>query len=943
MDVFISFAALILLLILFIGLAKADETGETLIWDESSSYDSYIIHPKYPEDPPLAFTSTKYTNYNYVWIKANIIGYAIGGMSTLTGKGEATSSFNNLFINKEDNVKLLSIGASAYGGYVYVNKYVKENDDEIVDITKFVGIADHNNFIGRNFSAEYLNLSGGFVEIVERGIGYARYNTLDIDGFDATKGKDHVSYLFAGGKVHFSGDSIGLFSEGVGNANYNEVYIKNSNVPKVYGGAVIFQINGGKQEAHANNNILHIKNSVITDSAGGAALRVSFIDDEEYEHYDQSKLTFIEGINNTVILEGEVLITKDLYGARNSSNYAPGDVFTGNTLNIINPQIGGIKIERYIRNFQIYNFTFEANAPTGTVGILSGRSVYLYELDKDGKSPLKVQGSLRGSKIGTITIEEGGTMPTLGHVFYLIKLSAAAIDKMASDESYGVFDQGTFNQTEIKTTLGNSILTFALKLTRSALTATLSNIEEIIKEDPGNGEGSGGSEDPDDNEGSGGSEEPGNEEGSGGSDDPGNGEGSGGSDEPGNGEGSGGSDEPGNGEESGGSDEPGNGEESGGNDEPVKNGGSGDDGSDGNEDLNNNDGSDDDNDDEDGAGNNNDPNGGINNPPVNQEDNIPLVDKALGADNGSLLVLGQLMDTVSTFLMENVAGLGHRADNSQGVKPPCPNPTLSFTGAVSKGGKNGESEIKSTQALFGIGCGNETSSGIAYYALFLQGGRGEFTSTTPGADNLSASGDIRFFGAGAMGRFDFNHIKPGHFYLEAAVQGGRIDTSYLSKNVTDFDGVKLSYNDQSEYVGGLLGGGFVFYLGEFTSLDFSAKYALTQIKKSSTKSNFAQNIEFGLGNSKITKANFTLSHSIQKNIGIYVGTGLEYELDGKRSITVNDNELNTTSLKGMSFNYEAGIHIRPTMGSPLSVNIATQGSQGRKKTFNGTIGLNYSF
>jgi hypothetical protein len=245
--------------------------------------------------------------------------------------------------------------------------------------------------------------------------------------------------------------------------------------------------------------------------------------------------------------------------------------------------------------------------------------------------------------------------------------------------------------------------------------------------------------------------------------------------------------------------------------------------------------------------------------------------------------------------------------------------------------------------ILGIGCGAEREMGTAYYGLFVEGGKSEFKSVTPDPRRLSAKGDLEFFGGGAMGRFDFNHIKPGHFYIEGAVQYGRIDTKYKSEDVTTLSGIPLAYNNRSDYVGALVGGGFVFYLNEKSTLDLSTKHFYSQIRGSESKSNFDQDISFSPANSHRTLVSLNFSHAVRRYFSFHLGTGVEYESDGERAVTVSGRRLEATTFKGFSYIFDGGIKFSPSMGSPLSISLGIQGSLGRRKGLSGTFNFSYAF
>jgi hypothetical protein len=69
---------------------------------------------------------------------------------------------------------------------------------------------------------------------------------------------------------------------------------------------------------------------------------------------------------------GSVLGT--YYYLGNNIKMEPGsyDILSGNTLNVITPASGGIVVDKYLGGFEKYRFTFDASAPSGSIGLNVG-------------------------------------------------------------------------------------------------------------------------------------------------------------------------------------------------------------------------------------------------------------------------------------------------------------------------------------------------------------------------------------------------------------------------------------------------------------------------------------------------------------------------------------------------------------------------------------------
>ncbi|MDR2460184.1 MAG: hypothetical protein LBE38_05315 [Deltaproteobacteria bacterium] len=832
---------------LFVTLAKSDE----LTYDGLGDYSSLPISPtkvlyaNLPMFYPIGSPSG-----NTLWVKASSTIYErmlIGGLDAKTGAGQALSENNTVYVGSDSGQ--LSFYHPIIAGFAYVAEAVPENS---------IAIARGNKIIADNIAVQVEDIFAGFVNLDNYGIGYAIDNSVVVSRFE--RKSNNMNPMPSGAYIYFTDTS----PAGRGEARGNSITIIDSTMMRAYGAYIRFNNAAGTQIGIAIGNSVTVIDSEISGNIHGSA--VCAFDDQ----YGNS---YIQANSNMVTLQGNVQIGKSVNGSYNvnNNNSIKYDIFTGNTLNVVTPKSGGITVVDTVRNFEFFNFTFSPEAPTGTIGLLVGKAVYLYETVALTSTAKLSEGEKRSSTIASINILEGGTLPTVGHTYVLLKVL---------EETFSFLSEyAIFNEAEVQGVSGENVLTFELEVKKDELVATLMSITPQEDET-----GQGGGDNPPDETGQGGDNHPPDETGQGEDNNPPDETGQGGDDNP--------------------PDETGQGED--------------DNFTDSDEEL----------------------------PPILQTPKLdaPLEeDEALSANYGGIALMNEALDSLSNHFMDAMLALGQRSIGSQGTQPPCPSPAFSFSGGSNSLGDEGQVDINSYSVVLGVGCGRSFSSGVASFAVLVEGGAADFESTTVGGRDINAEGTTEYLGGGLAARFDFKGISQGHFYSQIALHFGKIRTNYKAPHFKTPVGNDLGYRMDSDYVGGLVGVGFVFNLSQTASLDLSTKYLVTQIQGGSAKSNMGQDISIEKATSQRIKGALTYFQSLGTNFSFSMGMGVEHEFDGEQYTSVEGYRFASTDTKGASFTLDAGIHFRPSISSPLSISIGTQGSLGRRKGVTGALNLNYSF
>jgi hypothetical protein len=318
---------------------------------------------------------------------------------------------------------------SVFGGYA--EAYEPPSDSVLQDVMA------NNNSVSLKGGA-FEGVAGGFAEVYV-GRAEASGNTVEIDGADA-------SLIMGGGASGRSGNNFtgptqafargnalsgknGHFANVVGGHAYslkgwadssgNIISLDGGSSGLVWGG--LAEINGtGAYSAKASGASIYLKDHTTNEVAGGQ------VDASCYSGPCPAQTGELLAVDNVVTLRGATAVSGSLYGGYISSGLsAPFDVFSGNTLNVYLPGAGGISVHT-VRNFEVYNFTFDGSALTSsTVGL---------RVDSGGLVTLS-DGSSRGSRIGFVDVVNGGPPLDVGDEIVLIGGS-------------GSVDSANFTQTE---------------------------------------------------------------------------------------------------------------------------------------------------------------------------------------------------------------------------------------------------------------------------------------------------------------------------------------------------------------------------------------------------------------------------------------------------------------------------------------------------------------
>ena len=270
--------------------------------------------------------------------------------------------------------------------------------------------------------------------------------------------------------------------------------------------------------------------------------------------------------------------------------------------------------------------------------------------------------------------------------------------------------------------------------------------------------------------------------------------------------------------------------------------------------------------------------------------------------------------------------------NQQGFSP------FIMTSAQTNRYKSG-SYIKSNDELLSGGISYKEDNLIV--AAIIEAGWGSYDSynSFSNAAKVHGDGHNRYYGIGALGRYDFDN----GFYTDGSLRYGRteikFDTSDLQNKMT---GQYATYKLKPQYIGGHAGLGYVYVLDNKSSLDISTKYLWTSIE-SKNATIAGDKFHFNSVNSSRMRLDGLVNHQYTSNVILKAGVGVEHEFDGKAKGKTHGVYFGSPSVKGTTVIGTIGVVIKPSPASPLSFDVKAQGYVGKREGGGLSLRANYAF
>jgi hypothetical protein len=234
--------------------------------------------------------------------------------------------------------------------------------------------------------------------------------------------------------------------------------------------------------------------------------------------------------------------------------------------------------------------------------------------------------------------------------------------------------------------------------------------------------------------------------------------------------------------------------------------------------------------------------------------------------------------------------------------------------------------------------------GICDGGVFLEYGRGNYSSETTPMMTLDASGDLHYAGIGVMGRMEFRHSDEERQYAwaEGSLRMGRLTHDYDSSDVD------ITFNASAMYLGAYLGGGYWLTPSSHTRLDAYGKFFWNRIASKHINADDGTDdgisVNFHAVNSMRARVGGLLYYDTGSEITPYAGLAYEYAFGGKAKSDSEDMSIAAPALKGSVGIGEVGFRCEPKgFKKDLLIDLSATGYTGKRQGVVGVLKLRYRF
>jgi outer membrane autotransporter protein len=240
--------------------------------------------------------------------------------------------------------------------------------------------------------------------------------------------------------------------------------------------------------------------------------------------------------------------------------------------------------------------------------------------------------------------------------------------------------------------------------------------------------------------------------------------------------------------------------------------------------------------------------------------------------------------------------------------------------------------------------GDFTVGAFFEYGDAIYDTHGTFTDAAP----VGGHGSAHYVGGGFLTRLNFTPTSQGHAYLEASGHAGRLYNTYRNPDmVADLsDGSRRStgFRIAVPYYGLTTGAGYVWTLPNGSSLELNGKYFWTHQEGQSIHLYTNEPIRFDATDSHRVRAGLRYTHTLDKNLNVYVGLAYEHEFDAEvRAKVYRDYAVTKPEVKGGTGLGEVGLQMKPSASRPLSIDFGLRGYGGKREGVTGSLRMKWEF
>jgi len=249
-------------------------------------------------------------------------------------------------------------------------------------------------------------------------------------------------------------------------------------------------------------------------------------------------------------------------------------------------------------------------------------------------------------------------------------------------------------------------------------------------------------------------------------------------------------------------------------------------------------------------------------------------------------------------------------------------------------------DVNGFSLVAGVGKQNAVKNGTLLSGLFLEYGRGNYSTYNSFVNLPSArgDGDTHYFGGGYLARSQ----KSDGEYLEGSVRAGRASTAFHSGDLSAALGQNVAYDISSPYYGLHIAFGKEKEIGQNRTLDTYIKGIWTH-QNASSATVTGDPIHFDAVNSNRWQLGMKLMRKVNEQTTVRTGLAYQYEFDGKARGTAYGMSIDAPSLKGGSAIVELGVTVGRKNNKNHFFDLSLQGFAGKVKGIAGNVEVNWRF
>lgn len=230
-----------------------------------------------------------------------------------------------------------------------------------------------------------------------------------------------------------------------------------------------------------------------------------------------------------------------------------------------------------------------------------------------------------------------------------------------------------------------------------------------------------------------------------------------------------------------------------------------------------------------------------------------------------------------------------------------------------------------------------------YAGIALEYGRSNYDTYNKfeGA-NVNGNGHSYNYGGSIFGKYTYD-LNIGQLYADGAFRFGRTRTQFKSHDIITGGGSSVKYNSDANYVGGLVGTGFIYTLDNKSNLDTSIHYLYDQLRSDSVVID-GDKVNFKRATSSRIQLKEQYNYKLNNLTTLYVGGLYEYEFNSKAHANTAGISIDAPSVKGSTGGLELGVKATPFVNNKnLTLGMGLKGYVGKRKGGSLSLSASYDF